>query len=243
MTTEKKVLVIQGGWDGHEPQLTSKRFAGLMEKNGYSATISDTLDVLADEEYLKSLDLVIACWTMGEIKNEYVVNLSKAVASGVGLAGCHGGVCDSFRNNTEWQFMTGGQWVSHPGGDGVDYMVNICKGSSPIVQGLEDFPVSSEHYYLHVDPAIEILATTRFPSVHYYHISNKPVDMPVAWTKFWGNGRVFYNSLGHHDDVFEKSPNAEVLMERGLLWAAEGKQYAIDNNLTTERFENTAKMY
>ena len=100
-----------------------------------------------------------------------------------------------------------------------------------------------EHYYLHIDPSIEVLATTRFPVVNYYHISNKPVDMPVAWTKFWGNGRVFYTSLGHHDDVFDKSPNAQIIMERGMLWAGEGKQYAIDHNLTTERFENKAKMY
>ena len=67
--------------------------------------------------------------------------------------------------------------------------------------------------------------------------------MPVAWTKFWGNGRVFYNSLGHHDDVFDKSSEAELLMERGMLWAAEGKRYAKEHGLTTDRFENTAKMY
>lgn len=239
----KKALIIQGGWDGHEPQLTSKRFAALLVKNGYEAEISDTLDCLKDAEALKKLDLIVACWTMGEIDNQYVKNIAQAVGAGVGLAGCHGGMCDSFRQDTEWQFITGGQWVSHPGGDGIDYMVNINKGSSPITEGLEDFPVCSEHYYLHIDPAIEVLATTRFPSVSYYHISNKPVDMPVAWTKFWGNGRVFYTSLGHHDDVFDKSPSAQVLMERGMLWAGEGKAYAREKGLTTERFENSAKMY
>jgi len=243
MQTEKKVLIFQGGWDGHEPKLTSKRFAGMLEKHGYNCTITDTQDALADAEALKQLDLIVACWTMGEIKHEYVQNISKAVGAGVGLAGCHGGMCDSFRMDTEWQFMTGGQWVSHPGGDGIPYMVNIRHGSSPIVEGLDDFKVESEHYYLHVDPAIEVLATTRFPVVPYYHISNKPIDMPVVWTKFWGNGRVFYNSLGHHDDVFDKSPNAGILMERGLVWAAEGKAYALEHGLTTERFENTAKMY
>ena len=93
-------------------------------------------------------------------------------------------MCDSFRQDTEWQFITGGQWVSHPGGDGQTYRVNIRSGSSPIVEGLEDFEVCSEHYYLHVDPTIEVLATTRFPLVNYYHISNKPVDMPVAWKKY-----------------------------------------------------------
>ncbi len=103
--------------------------------------------------------------------------------------------------------------------------------------------VSSEHYYLHIDPAIEVLATTRFPSVNYYYVSNKAVDMPVAWTKFWGNGRVFYTALGHHDDVFDKSPNAQIMMERGMLWAGEGKQYALDHKLTTDAFINDAKMY
>ena len=240
---KKKALLFRGGWDGHEPQLTSARFAGLLQKHGYETKIVDTLDVFADLEGLLALDLLVACWTMGDIPWEYSVNIAKAIGAGVGLAGCHGGMCDSFRQNTEWQFITGGQWVSHPGGDGISYTVNICRGSSPIVEGLEDFPVCSEHYYLHVDPAIEVLATTRFPSVTYYHISNKPVDMPVAWTKFWGNGRVFYTSLGHHDDVFDKSPTAQVLMERGMLWAGEGKQYAIDHGLSTERFENQAKMY
>ncbi len=239
----KKALIVQGGWDGHEPQLTSKRFKGLLEKHGYEVKISDTLDIFLDLDYLMSLDLIVACWTMGSITWDQVRNVSKAVASGVGLAGCHGGMCDSFRDNTEWQFMTGGQWVSHPGGDGVEYTVNIRRGSSPIIEGIEDFKVSSEHYYLHVDPAIEVLATTRFPLVTYYHASNKVVDMPVVWTKFWGNGRVFYTSLGHHDDVFDKSPSANVLMERGLVWAGEGKQYAVENGLTTEKYENNAKMY
>ncbi len=239
----KKVLIFQGGWDGHEPKLTSARFARIMREEGYEAEIYDTLDCLADREKLAEYDLIVACWTMGDLPWHYVQNLSYAIGKGTGLAGCHGGMCDSFRQNTEWQFITGGQWVSHPGGDGQNYTVNINHGSSPITEGLEDFEVCSEHYYLHIDPAIEVLATTRFPLVNYYHISNKVVDMPVAWTKFWGNGRVFYTSLGHHDDVFDKSPNAEVIMRRGMKWAAEGKQYAIDNGLTTDRFQNNAKMY
>lgn len=239
----KKVLIFQGGWDGHEPERVSARFARLLTEEGFSVEISDTLDCLADADRLMCLDLLVPCWTMGEISWDYVGNISRAVASGVGLAGCHGGMCDSFRENTEWQFITGGQWVSHPGGDGQTYTVNIRPGSSPITEGLTDFSVTSEHYYLHVDPAIEVLATTRFPLVSYYHIANKPVDMPVAWTKYWGNGRVFYTSLGHQDRVFEESPAAQELMRRGMLWAARGREYAERHGLTTTRFENDAKMY
>lgn len=239
----KKALIFQGGWDGHEPTLTSKRFAGMLERNGITAEIYDNHGCFADLEKLLTYDLIVACWTMGTMEGQYSRNISEAVARGVGLAGCHGGMCDAFRNDTEWQFMTGGQWVSHPGGDGVEYTVNVRRGSSPIVEGLEDFTVKSEHYYLHIDPAVEVLATTRFPLVNYYHASNKPVDMPVVWTKYWGIGRVFYNSLGHHDDVFENSPNAAVLMERGLVWAAGGKEYNEKHGLTVDKYLNNAKMY
>jgi type 1 glutamine amidotransferase len=239
----KKALIFQGGWDGHDPRLVSARFGRILEAEGFEVEIYDTLDCLADREKLCGYDLIVPCWTGGEIPMEYTRNVSYAVGKGTGMAGCHGGMCDAFRQDTEWQFITGGQWVSHPGGDGVEYTVNVIHGANPLTEGIEDFPVRSEQYYLHVDPAIEVLATTRFPLVHYYHISNKKIDMPVVWTKYWGNGRVFYNSLGHHDDVFDASPNAQELMRRGMLWAAAGKQYALDNGLTTERFENNAKMY
>jgi len=240
----KKALIFQGGWDGHEPQLTSKRFAGLLEEEGFSVTISDTLECLADFDAISDIDLFVSCWTMGSIDGKFRGNLSKAVGAGAGLAGCHGGMCDSFRQDTEWQFMTGGQWVSHPGGGGVEYIVNIASYSNPIVAGLEDFPVISEHYYLHIDPAIEILATTRFPSsVAYYNISNKPVDMPVVWTKMWGNGRVFYTSLGHIDSVFDKSPNAQIIMKRGMLWAADGKEIAVKQGLTVDEFLSDKQMF
>ena len=239
----KKALIFRGGWDGHEPEKVSERFAKILRAHDYEVEISDTLDCLADVEELKKLDLLVPCWTGGQLPHEYAQNVSAAVAIGVGVAGCHGGMCDAFRESTEWQFITGGQWVSHPGGDGVKYIVNIRPGSSPIVEGLDDFEVCSEHYYLHVDPSIEVLATTRFPLETYYHAANKPIDMPVVWTKYWGNGRVFYCSLGHHDDVFDNSPNAQILMERGLVWAGEGKQYAIDKGLTTDKYDSTKKMY
>ncbi|MFQ9872329.1 MAG: ThuA domain-containing protein [Oscillospiraceae bacterium] len=100
---EKRALILQGGWDGHEPQLTSKRFAGLLREAGFQVEISDTLESLANLEELMELDLLVACWTMGEIPGEYTKNVAKAVGAGVGKAGCHGGMCDAFRQDTEWQ--------------------------------------------------------------------------------------------------------------------------------------------
>ncbi len=236
-----KALIFWGGWDGHEPELVANRFGAMLERIGITAEIYNNQECLADKDKLMTYDLIVPCWTGGELK--YTKNVAEAVGTGVGLAGCHGGMCDAFRQDTEWQFMTGGQWVSHPGGDGVQYTVNICHGSSPIIAGIEDFPVASEQYYLHVDPCVEVLATTRFPLVSYYHAANKPVDMPVVWTKYWGLGRVFYTSLGHHDDVFDKSPSSAVIMERGFVWAAGSKKFALDHGLTVDKYLNNAKMY
>lgn len=215
----KKALIFRGGWEGHEPVPVSEKLAGMLLRNGIKAEIFDGVGCLADKDKLTEYDLIVPCMTMGSITEEYVNNVSFAVSHGTGIAGCHGGMCDAFRNSTEWQFMTGGQWVSHPGGGSVEYTVNICRGSSPITEGIEDFKVISEQYYLHIDPAIEVLATTRFPAADGHHAVNKPVDMPVAWTKLWGAGRVYYCSLGHNADIFDKYPSAALLMERGMVWA------------------------
>lgn len=239
----KKAWIVKGGWDGHEPDKVSERFARILRNEGFEVTIFDSLSALENFDELKEIDLLVPAWTGGALNWEQNFCAANAVGRyGVGLAGCHGGMCDAFRTETEWQFMTGGQWVSHPGGDGVKYTVNICTSSSPLVEGIKDFEVCSEQYYVHVDPAIEVLATTRFPLVNYFHASNGPVDVPVVWTKRWGHGRVFYNSLGHHDDVFDV-PEAEELMRRGMLWAAESKTIFRENNLDPEQYVNNAKMY
>ena len=240
---KKKALIVYGGWDGHEPDLVAERFKGILKNEGLEVTLSQTLEAYADMEFLKSLHLIVPIWTGGNLSGELCGNVSKAVASGVGMAGNHGGMCDSFRENTEWQFITGGNWISHPGGM-IDYKVNLVKNSSSsIIEGIEDFEVFSEQYYLHVDPAVEVLATTRFPLSTYYHCSNKPIDMPVIWTKKWGHGRVFYNSLGHTDIVFEDAPASQELMRRGMLWAIEGRDIAIARGLDPAVFESKLKMY
>ncbi|HEX7055967.1 MAG TPA: ThuA domain-containing protein [Bacilli bacterium] len=221
----KQALIVWGGWDGHEPQKVAEIFRDMLVKEHFAVEVADSLEAFADAEKLKNLDLIIPIWTMGRIEQQLVNNVSIAVQGGVGLAGCHGGMCDAFRENVDWQFMTGGQWVAHPGNDGVEYIVNIRHSSSALVEGIQDFPVKSEQYYLHVDPAVEVLATTRFPTVPGPHSLNKAVDMPVVWTKRWGVGRVYYNSLGHHADIIE-IPEVKELMRRGFLWCAQGKEQA-----------------
>ncbi len=212
----KSALLVWGGWDGHEPKACIERFVPFLEHEGYEVEVSDTMHVYTDEAKMMRQDLVVLCVTMGEITPEQEAGLLEAVKSGVGIAGWHGGMCDSFRMNCAYQFMTGGQFVDHPGGI-IDYDVNIVKKDDPIVAGLNDFSVTSEQYYMHVDPSNEVLATTTVSGEHIPWVEG--CVMPVIWKRPWGEGRVFYSALGHVAADFDV-PEVFEIMKRGMLWAS-----------------------
>jgi type 1 glutamine amidotransferase len=212
----KKALMVWGGWEGHEPKKGSELFAPLLEDAGYSLDIFDKLDVYADAAKMSEYDLIVPIWTQGTITNEQEKGLLAAVKNGCGIAGWHGCMGDSFRNNTEYQFMVGGQWVAHPGNI-IDYRVNIIRPEDPVMEGLSDFNMHSEQYYMHVDPSNDVLATTTFNGDHAYWVAG--TVMPVVWKRKWGQGRVFYSSLGHVVRDFEV-PEAREIMRRGMLWAS-----------------------
>ena len=186
-----------------------------MEGHGFSVTLEQGSACLAKLD-LTTFNLIVPMITMSTIEKGEVDALCAAVRGGTGLGGMHGLMCDSFRNETEYQFMTGGQWVSHPGNI-IDYHVDVAKPDDPVMQGLQRFPYRSEQYYMHVDPAIDVLATTTFDGTHCDWV--KGVTMPVVWKKIYGKGRVFYSALGHTADEFAV-PQMRTMLERGLLWAA-----------------------
>jgi type 1 glutamine amidotransferase len=213
-----KALVTWGGWEGHEPEKVGPMFAEWLREAGMEVTLTDSLSCFDDAEALKAYDLIVPVWTMSKIEKQQALNACAAVAAGTGIAGCHGGMCDAFRENVDWQFMTGAQWVAHPGNDGVEYGVRITS-DDPLVAGVGDFTVKTEQYYLHVDPAVKVHAVCEFPVVEGPHSVNGPVAMPVVFTKGYGRGRVYYNALGHQKNVIDHGPAAE-LLRRGLFWAA-----------------------
>lgn len=221
-----KALVVWGGWDGHQPEEVGQLFQRVLTEDGFEVEMSHSLDVFGDADMLRATDLLVPVWTFGALSNDQQATVCAAVReTGTGVAGCHGGMCDAFRNSCEWQFMTGGQWVAHPGNDKVTYDVNIRVKDHPITQGIDDFSVTSEQYYMHVDPGLKVLATTHFPTAPGPHIPNGEVEMPVLWTKMYGKGRIFYSSIGHDEKVTAAEPHL-TLMRRGFAWAAAGKTQA-----------------
>jgi type 1 glutamine amidotransferase len=214
----KKALIIQGGYPPHRPKEVADILAALLRQENFEVEISDTLDSLLDREKLMQTDLIVPDWTLGTITKEQLTSLLDAVSNGTGLAGMHGGMGDAFRCEIDYQLMVGGQFVAHPGGAGITYQVRMSNRDNPITAGIRDFVVTTEQYYMLVDPANEVLATSSFNKVHPPEVWRQVV-MPVVWTKKYGKGRVFYCSLGHSLDVVTK-PEVLTLMQRGMVWAA-----------------------
>ncbi len=217
----KKVLIVQGGWQGHTPKESAEVFAPLLEKEGFEVEISDTLESLEDADKLSGLSLIVPIWTMGTIEKEQCKNLMTAVHEGVGLAGFHGGMIDAFRNNSDYQFMTGGQFVSHPGGIIPTHRVNITDKDHEITKGISDFDLpNTEQYFMHVDPSLHVLATSTLEGGHgdtsTYTVGTV---MPYAWTRGWGKGKVFVAAWGHTYEDFNV-PEAKEIVLRGMKWAA-----------------------
>ena len=212
----KHALMIWGGWDGHEPKGSVDVFAPILRAHGFEVEMRDSLDVYLDREVMQALSLIVPAWSMRTLTPEQERGLLDAVRSGVGIAGWHGGMGDSFRNNPNYQWMVGGQWVAHPD-DITDYVVNVVDHDDPITRDIPDFKMHSEQYYMHVDPSNHVLATTTFHS-HAAPWTNDCV-MPVVWKRMWGQGRVFYSSLGHVARDFDV-PEVREIQTRGMLWAS-----------------------
>ena len=216
----KKALISWGGWEGHEPKENAELFAPVLKTEGYEVEVTNSLESYEDVEKMKSMDLVVPIWTLSDMTPKQEKGLLGAVHSGVGIAGWHGGMGDSFRKNTTYQWMVGGQFVAHLGGI-IDYEINIVKHEDPIVAGLSDFNMHSELYYMHVDPGNEVLATTNVTGEHGDAPWVKGTRMPVVWKRMYGKGKVFYSSLGHVTSDFDV-PEAKEIVRRGMLWATRG---------------------
>jgi type 1 glutamine amidotransferase len=213
----RKALIVWGGWPGHRPRETADIIAGFLDADGFAPTVTEDLARLGGTD-IGEMDLVVPIVTNAEIERPDVWRLIAAVRAGTGLAGPHMAMATSFRSVVEFHYMTGVQWVAHPG-DIIDYRVNITRPDDPLVAGIDDFDYHSEQYYLHYDPTIDILATTTFTGEHDPNIEG--VVMPVVFKRRFGDGRIFYSALGHVPEEYSH-PQAQTILRRGLSWAARG---------------------
>jgi type 1 glutamine amidotransferase len=212
----KKVLFVYGGWEGHRPDACRDIYVPWLKEQGAQVVVSNSLDTYADSTIMQGFDLIVQTWTLGEINPRQLGGLLKAVERGTGFAGWHGGIIDAFRGALDYHLMTGGQFLAHPGGL-VPHTVNIKDSNDPIMQGINDFTIHTEQYYMLVDPNVKVLATTTFNGEHLPWINGR--TMPVIWTNTYGKGRVFVNAIGHQIED-HSIPEFRTTMQRGMRWAS-----------------------
>jgi len=212
----RSAQIVWGGWNGHDPEECAAIYRRWLHEDGFSVRVETDTAVFGDPS-IHDLSLIVPIFTMSKIDREHAQNFAKAVEGGVGVGGHHGGMSDAFRESVDYQFVIGGQWVAHPGNI-IDYTVDVTRPDDPIMQGLPgSFPYHSEQYYMHMDPAVEVLATTTFSGEHAPW--TKGVVMPVAWKHRYGAGKVFHCTLGHRAAEFEVKEMATIV-RRGINWAA-----------------------
>ncbi|WP_432117440.1 ThuA domain-containing protein [Streptomyces sp. bgisy032] len=228
--TQKRALVVRGGWEGHQPVQATELFLPFLRDHGYLVRVEESTDVYADAAVMSGTDLVVQCVTMSQITSEQVAGLSAAVAAGTGLTGWHGGIADSFRASSDYLHLVGGQFASHPGkepcerkGEAADNFLphtvafTAAGRDHPVTAGLEDFALDTEQYWVLHDDLIDVLATTTHP-VRPWQPWHRPVTSPAVWTRRWGAGRIVVTTPGHSVDVLEHPP-VRTIVERGMLWA------------------------
>ncbi|WP_285114026.1 ThuA domain-containing protein [Leifsonia sp. fls2-241-R2A-40a] len=227
----KQALIVRGGWDGHMPVETTESFVPFLRDNGYDVRIEEGTAVYADEAFMNTVDLIVQVNTMNTIAPEEFRGLQRAVLNGTGMAGWHGGIADSYRDNADYLHMIGGQFAHHAGKDPAErvgdqsdnyipYTVHITEygKAHPITEGIADFDLVTEQYWVLSDEYNDVLATTT-QEVRPWDAWNRPVTSPAIWTRQWGEGRIFVSAPGHRLEIVESQP-VRTIIERGLLWAS-----------------------
>lgn len=231
MSATRKALVVRGGWDGHMPVETTGLFIPFLEENGFEVRVEEGSAVYADADVMAATDLIVQANTMTTIEPGEMAGLYAAVVAGTGMAGWHGGIADSYRNTADYLHMIGGQFAHHAGKDPAErtgeqsdnyipYTVEMTElgRTHEITQGIADFDLVTEQYWVLSDEYNDVLATTT-QTVRPWDPWHRPVTAPAIWTRQWGEGRIFVSAPGHRIEVVE-DPNVRTIIERGLLWAA-----------------------
>lgn len=216
----RRALVVRGGCDGNRPVQTTNLFLPFLREHGFDVLVEDSLEVYEDEDLLHGTDLVLQCWSGGDITRGESAGLLAAVRAGTGFAGWHRGVVDAFREDPDYQLMTGGTYAGDPSVGGL-LRVRLCAAHAdhPVLAGLgglDGFTVDTDGCWTLTDPLNDVLATVTYDPDD---TRRRAVTVPAVWTRTWGKGRVFVSTVGRVPADFG-NPHVRTLTRQGLLWAS-----------------------
>ena len=247
---KKKVLVLtfSGGFKHSSLALAEEIIAHIGKQTGvYEADClglykKDAKDIdlsFLTADYLNRYDAVFFYTTTGDRERDLFTDEQKKafaeyIHSGRGaFIGSHS-AADTFYQWHEYNEIVGGYFDGHPWGANSDPVtIKVEDKNHPATRMLGDEWVIQDEIYQFKPGSF-----SRERSHVLLSLDNAKTDMnkkglnagkegdyPVAWCHFYGDGRCFYTSLGHREDVWANKTFQEHLLG-GIKWAlglAEGE--------------------
>lgn len=202
----------------------AKAIALLGEKTGAFTTLHSEDDAVFEPDQLKQFDAVLMLNTSGEIfrpkelpedseqrrkalerEERLKQSLVEFVRSGKGLAGIHAAT-DTYKDWDEYNQMMGGAFASHPWHTEVP--IRLLDPDHPLLKvfGGKGFTVVDEIYQFRNDtarPSERRMLMSLAPDWPELSKGSRDDDFyPISWIDRYGDGRVFYSSLGHRDEIY-----------------------------------------
>lgn len=167
-------------------------------------------------------------------------NLLKAIASGKGFVGCHC-ASDTFHSKgPKWENepadridpylkMLGGEFIQH--GAQQKATLRLIDPHFPGAAHLQHFTILEEWYSLkNFAPDLHVIQVQETHGAKGFEYARP--DYPCTWARRQGQGRVFYTSMGHREDVWT-NPKFQGLLLGGLSFAFSDVDPDLTPNLTT----------
>jgi uncharacterized protein len=161
-------------------------------------------------------------YTSGEIpmSGPQKMALLDFVRSGRGFLGVHSAT-DTFYTWPDYLDLIGGYFNGHPWhqavtievADAADPLVAFLGGSLQLndeIYQISDFDYRGSRVLLRLDPSSVDLGKA---GVH-----RRFYGWPLAWKRFFGEGRVFYSALGHEASVWQ-DPRYQRILTNAILWS------------------------
>jgi len=163
--------------------------------------------------------------------------LLAAIRGGKGFVGVHsasdtfhskGEAFETQQNPDPYIAMLGGEFISH--GSEQEARVKIVDPNFPGLRGLgESFKTKEEWYSLkNFANDSHVLLVLDTEGMHDSEYRRPP--FPLAWARREGLGRVYYNAMGHREDVW-RSRRFQEMLAGALAWATGAADAALSANM------------
>jgi uncharacterized protein len=163
--------------------------------------------------------------------------LLTAIRDGKGFLGVHS-ASDTFhsqggRFQTQNQLdpyiaMLGGEFLSH--GSQQEARVKVADANFPGLQGLSEGFTAMEEWYSLKNFAKDVHVLLVLETAEMHDLDYRRPPFPVAWARNEGRGRVYFNAMGHREDIWRDERFGRMLAG-AVAWATGGAEAQLSENL------------